>query len=63
VGITSPSSGATGIGDGTVTASASDNVGVAGVQFLVDGAALGAEDRGPVTRLLEHYKPRHGSHT
>lgn len=28
----------------TVTATASDNVGVAGVQFRLDGAALGAED-------------------
>ena len=28
----------------TVSATASDNVGVAGVKFLVDGAALGAED-------------------
>ena len=28
----------------TVSASASDNVGVAGVQFLLDGANLGAED-------------------
>ena len=28
----------------TVTANASDNVAVAGVQFLLDGAALGAED-------------------
>ena len=28
----------------TLTASASDNVGVAGVQFFVDGTADGAED-------------------
>ena len=28
----------------TVAANASDNVGVAGVQFLLDGASLGAED-------------------
>ena len=31
----------------TVTANASDNTGVAGVQFLVDGADLGAEDTTP----------------
>ena len=31
----------------TLTASASDNVGVAGVQFLLDGANLGAEVTGP----------------
>src|SRR5438552_3097473 len=31
-------------GTTTVSANASDNVGVAGVQFLLDGVALGAED-------------------
>jgi len=43
VSITSPTGG---IVSGTinVTANASDNVGVAGVQFLLDGANLGAED-------------------
>jgi hypothetical protein len=44
VRITSPSSGATVGGVITVTANASDNVGVVGVQFRVDGANLGAED-------------------
>ena len=44
VSITSPAPGATVQGSITMTASASDNVGVAGVQFLVDGAALGGED-------------------
>src|SRR5206468_3434769 len=44
VSITSPASGATVSGTFTVTANASDNVGVAGVQFLLDGANLGAED-------------------
>src|SRR5258708_18493752 len=44
VSITSPSSGATVSGTITVTANASDNVGVAGVQFKLDGANLGAED-------------------
>jgi len=43
VAVTSPSAGATVSGTTTVSASASDNVGVAGVQFLLDGAALGAE--------------------
>jgi hypothetical protein len=42
--ITSPSSGATVGGVITVTATASDNVGVAGVRFQLDGANLGAED-------------------
>src|SRR5439155_23215763 len=37
-------SGATVSGTITVTANATDNVGVAGVQFKLDGANLGAED-------------------
>jgi YD repeat-containing protein len=44
VTITAPSPGAFVRGTITITANASDNVGVAGVQFLVDGAPLGAED-------------------
>jgi len=42
--ITSPASGATVSGTTTLSASASDNVGVVGVQFVVDGANAGAED-------------------
>ena len=38
-----------------LTANASDNAGVAGVQFLLDGTALGAEDTtAPYSRVLEH---------
>src|SRR4029077_19467758 len=44
VSITAPAAGATVSGTVTLTASASDNVGVAGVQFKVDGANVGAED-------------------
>src|SRR3954469_15069286 len=44
VSLTAPLSGATVSGAVTVSANASDNVGVVGVQFLLDGAALGAED-------------------
>ncbi len=43
VSITSPAAG-TISGTTNVTANASDNVGVAGVQFLLDGSNLGAED-------------------
>jgi hypothetical protein len=43
VGLTQPANGATVSGTTTVTASASDNVGVAGVQFKLDGENLGAE--------------------
>src|SRR5439155_5214370 len=38
VSITSPANGATVSGTITVTANAADNVGVAGVHFIVDGA-------------------------
>src|SRR6267142_512193 len=44
VSITAPASGATVSGTTSVTASASDNVGVVGVQFRLDGSNLGAED-------------------
>jgi len=44
VSISSPASGATVSGSVSLSASASDNVGVVGVQFRVDGANLGAED-------------------
>jgi hypothetical protein len=44
VSITSPSSGSTVSGTITVSASASDNAGVAGVQFKADGTNIGAED-------------------
>ncbi|HJZ53858.1 MAG TPA: LamG-like jellyroll fold domain-containing protein, partial [Gemmataceae bacterium] len=44
VTVTNPASGATVSGIITVSANASDNVGVVGVQFLLNGANLGAED-------------------
>jgi glucose/arabinose dehydrogenase len=44
VSVTAPAAGATVSGTTTVTATAADNVGVAGVQFSLDGASLGAED-------------------
>src|SRR5207253_6169712 len=44
VSITAPSNGATVSASLQLTANASDNVGVDGVQFLLDGANLGAED-------------------
>ena len=42
--VTAPAAGSVVSGTVTVSANASDNVGVAGVQFLLDGASLGAED-------------------
>ncbi|MBL8174521.1 MAG: hypothetical protein JNK48_07625 [Bryobacterales bacterium] len=44
VAITSPSAGQTLSGSIAVSATASDNIGVAGVQFLIDGVPYGAED-------------------
>jgi len=44
VSLSAPASGASVTGLVTVAANASDNVGVAGVQFRLDGASLGAEN-------------------
>ena len=44
VSVTAPTAGSTVSGPTTLTATAADNVGVAGVQFKVNGANLGAED-------------------
>lgn len=44
VSITAPSSGATVLNTVNITATASDNVGVIGVQFRVNGANVGPED-------------------
>jgi chitodextrinase/glucose/arabinose dehydrogenase len=44
VSLTGPANGASVSGTITVTANAADNFGVAGVQFLLNGVALGAED-------------------
>jgi hypothetical protein len=47
-----PAPGATLIGSVSVAADALDDVGVAGVQFLLDGAALGAEDLTPPFEIV-----------
>ena len=51
VSITAPSDGATVAGTTIIGATASDDVGVVGVQFLLDGAVLGAEQPGPAFSL------------
>ena len=56
VSMTAPANGATVTGSVTVSANASDNVGVAGVQFLLDGAPLGTEDHH--VSLLHHLEQR-----
>jgi hypothetical protein len=64
VSITSPASGATVAGTVTVAASASDDGSVAGVQFLLDGAALGAEVTvAPYTISWDTTTTSNGAHT
>jgi hypothetical protein len=62
--ITAPASGASVNGTISVTASASDNIGVSGVQFRLDGANLGSEDTAsPYTISWNTTTATNGSHT
>jgi glucose/arabinose dehydrogenase/chitodextrinase len=62
--ITSPASGSVVSGSVAVSATASDNVGVAGVQFLLDGANLGAEDTSaPYSTTWDTTTASNGVHT
>jgi methionine-rich copper-binding protein CopC len=62
--IASPQAGATVSGTVTVTASATDNIVVAGVQFLVDGQPVGLEDTvAPYTYAWDTRLVGNGSHT
>ncbi len=64
VSLTSPSGGATVSGSVSVTASASDNIGVAGVQFKLDGSNLGLEDTtSPYSVSWDTTASANGSHT
>jgi Galactose oxidase-like, Early set domain/Bacterial Ig domain len=65
VTITAPASGATVSGAITLTATASDNVGVAGVQFKLDGANLGPEVTGtsPYSVTWSTTGATNGAHT
>jgi hypothetical protein len=64
VSVTSPSNGATIQGTVPVSTSASDNVGVAGVQFRIDGANFGAEDTSaPYSVSWNTTGAANGSHT
>jgi hypothetical protein len=63
VSMTAPSGG-TVLGSVTLTADASDDTGVAGVQFLVDGVAVGAEDPfAPYTFMWDSTTVANGPHT
>src|SRR2546421_193619 len=64
VSLTAPASGSTVGSTITVSASASDNVGVVGVQFQLDGANLGAEDTtAPYSISWDTTTTTNGSHT
>jgi hypothetical protein len=65
VSVTSPANGATVSGSSSqVSASASDNVGVAGVQFRLDGANLGNEDTSaPFSTTWNTTSVSNGTHT
>ncbi len=64
VSITSPASGATVSGTITITATASDNRGVAGVQFQLDGANGGGEDTtAPYSAPWDTTTASNGAHT
>src|SRR3989344_3584688 len=63
VSITSPSSGSTVSGTITVSANATDNVGVAGVQFKLDGNSLGSEDISSPYSTSWNTSVSTGSHT
>ena len=64
VSMTAPSGGATVIGTITLSATASDNIGVAGVQFQVDGVNFGSEDTlAPYSISWSSTSVLNGSHT
>lgn len=61
--ITSPADGATVSGTVSLTASASDNVGVAKVEFLVDGAVIGTDLYSPYSASWNTAGFANGSHS
>jgi len=62
--LTAPAPGSSVLGSVTVSANASDNVGVAGVQFKLDGANLGTEDTSnPYSTSWNTTTVSNGSHT
>jgi hypothetical protein len=64
IALTAPAAGATVSGSVTVSANATDNVAVAGVQFKLDGAALGVEDTSsPYSVSWNTTTAPNGSHT
>ncbi|WP_208647377.1 M20/M25/M40 family metallo-hydrolase [Corallococcus interemptor] len=63
VSLTAPASGATVTGTTSVTASASDNVGVSKVEFLVDGVVKATSVSSPYSFAWDSRTVANGSHT
>jgi hypothetical protein len=64
VSLTAPLAGATVVGSTTVTATAADNVAVAGVTFKVDGTTIGSEDTtAPYSVVWDTQAGSNGAHT
>lgn len=64
VSITGPTTGSSVSGTINITANASDNVGVAGVTFYLDGVAMGPEDTAsPYSYSCDTTKIANGTHT
>ncbi|WP_223634273.1 M20/M25/M40 family metallo-hydrolase [Corallococcus sp. EGB] len=63
VSLTAPASGATVTGTTSLTATASDNVGVSKVEFLVDGAVKGTSVSSPYSYAWDSRTVANGSHT
>ena len=64
VSVTAPTGGSTVTGAAALSATASDNVGVVGVQFKVDGANVGSEDTSsPYSITWSSASVANGSHT
>lgn len=64
ISITAPANNATVSGSVTVSADASDNIGVIGVQFFLDGIKLGTEDTSaPYSITWDTTTTTNGSHT
>ncbi|MFB1479704.1 M20/M25/M40 family metallo-hydrolase [Corallococcus sp. RDP092CA] len=63
VSLTAPASGATVTGTTAITATASDNVGVSKVEFLVDGAVKGTVVSSPYSYAWDSRTVANGGHT
>lgn len=61
VALTAPTAGATVVGSTTVTANATDNVGVQRVEFLVDGALKGTDTTAPYSYAWDSTGTANGS--